>query len=86
MEQDDIESLRCAFAESDAGKVRLFSEFAAELRTKYNLPIHLSDEELNIGDIPSEEMLEDIALTCAMNEGEDSGKVSREEIFAVLQG
>ena len=33
-----------------------------------------------------EETLEDIALARAIKEGEESGKVSREEIFAVLQG
>lgn len=40
------ESLRRGIADSDAGRVRLFSEVAAEWRAKYNLPTHLSDEEL----------------------------------------
>ncbi len=44
------ESLRRALAESDAGKVRLFSEVAAEWRAKYDLPTHLSDEELVAGE------------------------------------
>ncbi len=44
------ESLRRAFAESDAGKVRLFSEVAAEWRAKYHLPTHLSDEEVLAGE------------------------------------
>lgn len=44
------ESLRRALAESDAGKVRLFSEAAAEWRAKYHLPTHLSDEELAPGE------------------------------------
>ena len=33
-----------------------------------------------------EETLEDIALVRAIQEGEGSGKVSREEVFAVFQG
>lgn len=33
-----------------------------------------------------EETLEDIALLRAIKEGEGSGKVSREEVFAVIQG
>ena len=33
-----------------------------------------------------EEILEDIAFLRALKEGEGSGKVSREEVFAVLQG
>ncbi len=41
------ESLRRGIADSDAGRVRLFSEVAAEWRAKYNLPTHLSDEELS---------------------------------------
>jgi predicted transcriptional regulator len=45
------ESLRRALAESDAGKVRLFSEVAAGWRAKYNLPTHLSGEELLAGGV-----------------------------------
>lgn len=45
-EADAAECLRRSLADSDAGRVRLFSEVAAEWRTKYNLPTHLSDEEL----------------------------------------
>jgi len=47
---ESAESLRRALAESDAGKVRLFSEVAAEWRARYNLPTHLSDEELIAGE------------------------------------
>ena len=47
---DSAASLRRALEESDAGKVRLFSEVAAEWRAKYNLPTHLSDEELAAGE------------------------------------
>ena len=45
-EADAAECLRRSLADSDAGRVRLFSEVAAEWRVKYNLPTHLSDEEL----------------------------------------
>lgn len=44
------EGLRRALTESDAGKVRLFSEVAAEWRAKYNLPTHLSDEGILAGE------------------------------------
>ena len=43
------ESLHRSIADSDAGRVRLFSEVAAEWRAKYNLPTDLSDEELSRG-------------------------------------
>ena len=43
-------SLRRGLADSDAGRVRLFSEVAAEWRAKYNLPTHLSQEELFAGE------------------------------------
>lgn len=45
-EADAAESLRRSFADSDAGRVRRFSEVAEEWRVKYNLPTHLLDEEL----------------------------------------
>ena len=47
---ESSEGMRRALAESDAGKVRLFSKVAAEWRAKYNLPTHLSDEELEVGE------------------------------------
>ncbi len=48
-QSEAAESLRRGLADSDAGRVRLFSEVAAQWRTKYNLPTHLSDEELSKG-------------------------------------
>ena len=45
-EADAAECLRRSLVDSDAGRVRLFSTVAAEWRTRYNLPVHLSDEEL----------------------------------------
>ena len=38
-EADAAECLRRSLADSDAGRVRLFSEVAAEWRVKYNLPV-----------------------------------------------
>jgi len=49
-EAESEASLRRGLADSDAGRVRLFSEVAAEWRTKYNLPTHLSQEELFAGE------------------------------------
>jgi hypothetical protein len=49
-EAEAEESLRRSLADSDAGRVRLFSEVAAGWRTKYNLPTHLSQEELFSGE------------------------------------
>lgn len=49
-EIEAAESLRRSIADSDAGRVRLFSEVAAQWRTKYNLPTHLSQEELYAGE------------------------------------
>ena len=48
--EEAAESLRRSLAQSDAGKVRRFSEAAAEWRVKYNLPTHLSQEELFAGE------------------------------------
>ena len=45
-EADAAECLRRSLADSDAGRVCLFSEVAAEWRAKYNLLVHLSDKEL----------------------------------------
>ena len=49
-EAEAEESLRRSLADSGAGRVRLFSEVAAEWRTKYNLPTHLSQQELFAGE------------------------------------
>jgi hypothetical protein len=49
-EAEAAECLHRSFAESAAGKVRLFSEAAAEWRAKYNLPTHLSKEEILAGE------------------------------------
>lgn len=35
---------------SDAGRVRSFEDFAAQMRTQYNLPTHLTDEEIGAGE------------------------------------
>ena len=42
-----IESLRRGLEDSDAGRVRPFAEYTAEMRSRYDLPVHLSDEELH---------------------------------------
>ena len=47
---ETLEGIRRGLEASEAGRERPLSEFAAEMRTKYNLPTHLSDEEL--GTIP----------------------------------
>jgi predicted transcriptional regulator len=45
-----VDGLRHSLAESDSGRVRRFSEVAAEWRVKYNLPAHLSDDEILAGE------------------------------------
>lgn len=50
--EEAAESLRRPLVQSDAGQVRRFSEVAAEWRAKYNLPVHLSQEELFAGETP----------------------------------
>ncbi len=45
-----LEGIRRGLEASDAGRVRPLSEFAAEMRAKYNLPTHLSDEEIFSGE------------------------------------
>lgn len=42
-----VEGIRRGLEASDAGRVRPFAEFAAEMRAKYNLPTDLTDEEIN---------------------------------------
>ena len=44
--QEAIESIRRGLEANDAGRVRPFAEFAAEMRARYNLPAHLTEEEL----------------------------------------
>ena len=41
-----IEGIRRGIEASDVGRVRPFAEFAAEMRARYNLPTHLSNEEI----------------------------------------
>lgn len=43
---DTIEVLQRSLAASDTGRVRPFSEFAEDMQKKYQLPTHLSDEEV----------------------------------------
>ncbi len=45
-QEEAVEALRVGFESSDAGRVRPLAESAAEMRAKYNLPTHLSDEEI----------------------------------------
>ena len=46
----EVEAIRVGFEDSDAGRVRPLAEIAAEKRAKYNLPMHLSDEEIFAGE------------------------------------
>ena len=45
-QEEEVEALRLGFEASDAGRVRPLAVAAAEMRAKYNLPTHLSDEEI----------------------------------------
>lgn len=45
-----MEGIRCGLEASDAGRVRPLSEFVAEIEAKYDLPTHLSDEEVFAGE------------------------------------
>ena len=47
---EEVAALRIGFEDSDAGRVRPLAEVAAEKRAKYNLPTHLSDEEIFAGE------------------------------------
>ena len=48
-EQFEInEGIRRGLEDSDAGRTRNFADFAADMRSKYNLPVHLSDSEIGI--------------------------------------
>ncbi|MBV9849404.1 MAG: hypothetical protein JO250_06930 [Armatimonadetes bacterium] len=44
--EEEIEAIRRGLEAVEAGRTRPFAEFAAEMRAKYDLPTHLSDEEL----------------------------------------
>ena len=46
--EETIKGIQRGLDDSDVGRVRPFSEFAAEMRTKYRLPVHLSDEAIGI--------------------------------------
>lgn len=48
--EDEIAAIRVGLEASDAGRVRPLAEVAAEMRAKYNLPVHLSDEEIFSGE------------------------------------
>jgi len=50
VQAEEIAAIRVGFADSDAGRVRPLFEVAAEKRAKYNLPTHLSDEEIFAGE------------------------------------
>lgn len=50
VQAEEVEAIRVGLEACDAGRVRPFAEFAAEMRTKYNLPTHLSDEEIFAGE------------------------------------
>ena len=41
-----LEGLRRGLADVAAGRVRPYDDYAAELRAKYSLPVHLSNDEL----------------------------------------
>ncbi len=47
---EEIAAIRVGLEACEAGHVRPFSEFAAEMTAKYNLPTHLSDEEIFSGE------------------------------------
>jgi len=47
---EEVAAIRVGFEDSDAGRVRPLAEVAAEKRAKYNLPMHLSDEEIFAGE------------------------------------
>ncbi len=46
----ETDAIRAGLEASDAGRVRPLAEVAAEMRAKYNLPTHLSDEEIFSGE------------------------------------
>ena len=50
VQTEEIAAIRVGVEDSDAGRVRPLAEVAAEKRAKYNLPTHLSDEEIFAGE------------------------------------
>ena len=44
VQAEECAAFRVALKDSDTMRFRPFSEFVAEMRAKYNLPTHLSDE------------------------------------------
>ena len=50
VQAEEVEAIRVGLEACDAGRVRPFAEFAAEMQAKYNLPTHLSDEEIFSGE------------------------------------
>lgn len=47
---EEVEAIRVGLEDRDAGRVRPLAESIARMQAKYNLPAHLSDEELYAGD------------------------------------
>ncbi len=47
---EEIAAIQVGLEDCKAGRVRPFSEFMAKMQAKYNLPIHLSDEEVFAGE------------------------------------
>ena len=43
---EEVAAIQKGLDALDTGRVRPFAEFAAEMRSRYDLPTHLSDEEL----------------------------------------
>ncbi len=50
VQAEEVAAIRVGFEDSDAGRVRPLAEIAAEKRVKYNLPMHLTAEELYAGE------------------------------------
>ena len=50
VQAEEVAAIRVGLEDSDAGRVRLLAEVAAEKRAKYHLPMHLSDEEIFAGE------------------------------------
>ena len=48
---EEAAAIQVGFDDSDAGRVRPLAEIAAEKRAKYNLPTHLSNEEMFAGEV-----------------------------------
>ena len=50
VQAEEVAAIQVGLEACDAGRVRPYSEFAAEMRAKYNLPTHLSNEEIFSGE------------------------------------